>query len=272
MGGSGLEANQNKVKVFGPDLVAHEAGRPIATRRPWPILLSRFPPAGRPGASCCWRLRAQVTLIVQDGVARVLDTRCGNFYALDLVGTRMLLTSLETSPEAMIRALSRVFQVPEKQVREDWTALVDGLHQAGLTEVHRLQTELGLGPGGFKIWVSLTLARLSFLLFGWERTVRLWRWRSPARLSLAAANVQAVVAAVDVGVRRMASRHLLNPQCKERALVCWSVLRRMGLPMRLVMGIMLYPFAAHAWAECQGQIVGDERARCEQFVPVATYE
>ena len=32
------------------------------------------------------------------------------------------------------------------------------------------------------------------------------------------------------------------------------------------------PFTAHAWAECQGRIVGDDRARCEQFVPVAIYE
>ena len=45
-----------------------------------------------------------------------------------------------------------------------------------------------------------------------------------------------------------------------------------GLPARLVMGVALYPFEAHAWTECGDRIVGDDRARCAQFAPVSVYE
>jgi Transglutaminase-like superfamily len=266
-----LEESRSKVFVVGPDLVAQEARRRTKAQA-WPILLNPPLRAGHSSTGWTWRFRPQVTLIVQDDAARILDTHCGNFYALDPIGTRMLFATLEAGSEAMARTLARDYQVPEEQVGKDWAVLVEGLHQAGLTESVRLQPGTRRPPGGFRIWVWLTLAWLSFSLLGWERTLRVWRRRSPSPVVGAPAQCQAIVAEVDRLVRRLASRHPLNPQCKERALVSWHVLRRMGLPARLLMGVMLYPFTAHAWAECQGQIVGDDRGRCEHFVPVAVYE
>ncbi len=264
MGNAILEESRRTIVVLGPDLERRGPERGTGRSRPWPVLLDR-------SAAAAWRFHAQVTLVVQDEAARALDTRRGKFHALDPVGTRMLLAALEGGTEAMIRTIARDYQTPEAQVRADWAALVNQFHRAGLLETVR-RVARPASAGRFAIWVRLALARLSFALLGWERAVSLWgRGARPDR-AVAPADWEPAVAAISERVRRSASRHPLNPQCKERALVCWHLLRRAGLPARLVMGVMLYPFTAHAWAECQGRIVGDEGARCEQFVPVAVYE
>jgi hypothetical protein len=205
-------------------------------------------------------------------MARVLDTHSGKFYALDVIGTRMLFTALEAGAGAMVRALASAYQVPEPQIWQDWLALVAGFDKARLTERVRLGPHRPAAPGVAGVWVELTLACLSFWLLGWERTLRIWRWCSHGDGTEAPDDWPALVAQVDGQVRRIASRHPLNPQCKERALVSWRLLKRRGVPVRLFMGVMLYPFAAHAWAECCGRVVGDDRARCDQFEPVTAYD
>jgi hypothetical protein len=273
-----LEESRSKVVVVGPEQFSPEPGWRRSRSPSWPVLLDRALPSGVEGQEpaapqgSLRRFRPQVTLIVQDEAARVLDTRSGRFYALDAIGTRMLFTALEMGAETMVRALAPAYQVPESQVFKDWRALVAGLHKAGLTEAVRLSPHPPPAPGGLGIWVQLTLACLSFWLLGWERTLSIWRRRSHRHAVRMPDDWPAMVAQVDGPLRRIASRHPLNPQCKERALVSWHLLKRRGLPARLFMGVMLYPFAAHAWTECHGQVVGDDQARCEQFVPVAIYE
>lgn len=261
-----LEQSRDYVVVIGSDLRPRD--RHAAANPPWPVLLDRqSAPKHR-----TWRFRPQVTLIVQDDSVRALDTHGGNFYALEQIGSRMLLATLQRGSEAMVRDLARIYQVPESGLRDDWIALVEQLHRAGLTEKVRLKSRPLALPGRFRIWLRLTLAWLCFVLFGWEKTVRIWSRRSRRIESQTPDECEAAISQVDELVQRIASRHPLNPQCKERALVAWHVLTGMGLPARLIMGVMLYPFTAHAWTECHGRVVGDDRARCEQFVPVATHD
>lgn len=275
-----LDESRGAVVVLGPDLQRPESLRRIGTPPGWRLLLD--PPAGTgcgAGESSAarlpfrtWRLRPRVTLIVQDEMARLLDVQGGNIYALDLPGTRMLLAALEGGSEAMVRAVAEDYQAPEGQVRDDWVALLEEFHKAGLAEPLRLRPP-GRGlPGLMSVWLGLTLAWTCFWLLGWERTLRLCRGFGPANIPPAPDDHDKVIAAVDGLVRRTASWHPLNPQCKERALVSWFLLRQMGLPARLLVGVALYPFEAHAWAECAGRVVGDDRARCEQFARVAAYE
>jgi hypothetical protein len=73
-------------------------------------------------------------------------------------------------------------------------------------------------------------------------------------------------------VRECASRHPAGIECQERAIVCWRLLRELGLPARLIVGIDLYPFLGHCWCECEAQVVSDDAQRCYRFVPVIVYE
>ncbi len=45
--------------------------------------------------------------------------------------------------------------------------------------------------------------------------------------------------------------------CLQRSAATTRLLRRFGIPARLVIGTQLMPFKAHAWVEVDGQIVND---------------
>jgi len=277
MSGDVLEESRSEVIVLGADLSRGEPIRGAKRANTWPPLLDRTaPPDGQTpfSGSKRWlkcQFRPEVTLIVQDGAARILDTRNGFFFALEPIGTRMLLNALERGSESMIREVARDHQVSEDVVRHDWEALVREFEETSLAVSTRKRQQCQNRPGVITIWIQLTLAWFSFHLLGWETTVRLWRRLSGSRSVLPFADQAAAAGEVDELVQRIASRHPLNPQCKERALVCWFALRGMGLHARLVMGVMLYPFTAHAWSECGGRVVSDDPERCKQFVPVAIY-
>jgi hypothetical protein len=121
--------------------------------------------------------------------------------------------------------------------------------------------------------VLLTLAWLCFRLLGWSATIALWGRLARSGFRPRCHRDRArVLAGVDRALRAAASRHPLNTECKERALVGWWLLaRRCGLASDLVVGTQPYPFLAHAWIECGEQTLSDDRDRCESFVPVARY-
>ena len=56
-----------------------------------------------------------------------------------------------------------------------------------------------------------------------------------------------------------------------RALCSWSLARAAGLHAALVVGIDLFPIAAHCWCEVGTQTLGDEREHCNSFTPVARW-
>jgi hypothetical protein len=275
-----LEDSRSNVVVLGPDLQRSEPLQPCGTLRHWPLLVDQPAPGdfqttcargpGKGFRTC--RLRPRVTLIMQDEMARLLDMRGGKSFVLDPIGTRMLIVAMERGSEAMLQAVAGEYEVAETQVREDWRNLLGDLKNAGLTEAVWLGPTNREPPNGLAVWLRLALARLSFWLLGWERTVRAWRCRDCSRLRPDSREGERLITTVDDLVRGLAGSHLLNPQCKERALTSWTLLRQMGLPARLVMGVALYPFEAHAWTECGDRIVGDDRARCAQFAPVSVYE
>ena len=56
-------------------------------------------------------------------------------------------------------------------------------------------------------------------------------------------------------------------------MVAWRLSKnRWGLPAELVIGVLAFPFQAHAWVECGPLTVTDERSRCEMFTPAARYQ
>ena len=262
-----LEESRGAFVVLGPGMERSRALVADVALRDWPWLLDECA-----GASRTCRFLRSVRLVVQDEVARVIDLGRGGVYALDPAGTRMLVAALETGSRAMCRRTAWETGAPEDQVHTDWVALLGAFRRAGLVEEVRLRPRRHTPPSPLGVWFRLTLALASFRLLGWETTLRLWRAQAPVRGPLAPDDREPVISAIDALVRRSAARHPLNPQCKERALVSWALLRQCGLPARLVMGVALYPFEAHAWAECHGQVVGDDPGRHAQFVPVAVHE
>jgi len=120
----------------------------------------------------------------------------------------------------------------------------------------------------------MTVCWLSLRLLGFSRTVALLRRCHGDRPAPTEGRAAAeVLATVDSAARDAAAGHILNPECKERALVAWHILRgRYGLPARLIIGIKTYPFQAHAWVESGGRCLTDDERLCRLFTPIACYD
>ncbi len=238
-----------------------------------------------PAASDRLCLNDGVFLVAEDGVARLLDFERGRFYALDPTGSALLALGLRHGVEHAALRIAEHCRAPLASVRADLATLLADLAKrrlvAGARGERRLPRWLGalarpLGraggmPSRAAITSHLVRAWISLRLFGWLRTLELWRHHhrpSPVGVPPAAAEL----AALDRHLRRVAAGLLLPMSCKERALAMHQILRaRFGLNACLVVGIQRHPFAAHAWVECEGQVLTDDAARCATFTAVARY-
>jgi hypothetical protein len=214
-----------------------------------------------------YRLGRDVTLVVEDDVARLVDLDRGRFYALDPGGTWLLTSALEAGPGEAVRCVALEAGVDEAKVHRDWESLLGRLRTAGLV----VEASPPRMPGRLRIGLLLTLAWISLRVRGWAQTVRRWGagrgepidWHEDLR---------PLVCRLDQAIRSAAASHPLNAQCKERAVVAWHLLRNCwGLPAELVVGILAFPFQAHAWVECGPVLVTDEPDRCAMFTPAARY-
>lgn len=71
---------------------------------------------------------------------------------------------------------------------------------------------------------------------------------------------------------RTASRyyHRQRLDCLPRSLAIYVLLRRQGVPAMLRIGVKRFPFAAHAWVECLGEVLDDslDDWQHERYVPI----
>ena len=79
--------------------------------------------------------------------------------------------------------------------------------------------------------------------------------------------VERTLEAVQTATRYYWRRRL---DCLPRAMATYLLLRWQGLPATLCIGVKRYPFAAHAWVECFGEVLGESRTSwChEAYVPI----
>lgn len=88
-------------------------------------------------------------------------------------------------------------------------------------------------------------------------------------------------------VRRRRTRHLESPlatcrlasaavdracvlyfkpvQCLQRSAATVCLLRQLGAPARLVVGVRHLPFQAHAWVEVEGRVINDKQSVVETY-------
>jgi len=231
-----------------------------------------------------------ILVTVEDGSARLLDM-AGGFHAVPAVGARMLQETLTSGAAAAATRIAEDYQVDRQQVQNDLAGFLRDLENQRLLCSQRSRpprSSSGLarlllrpalrGAHGLprspetKARILLALARLSFALFGWTRTVAVWQEahaRFPARQ--AGEREAGTIPALDKAVRAAVASHPVSVACKELALCSWSLARAAGLHAALVVGMDLYPIAGHCWCEVATQPLGDDRERCDRFTPVARW-
>ena len=109
-------------------------------------------------------------------------------------------------------------------------------------------------------------------VFGFPRTFQLMdKWcRRGGVVGAPAAQRRTVRLAVEAV--RTANRYYCRrgPDCLPRALAIFVLLRRRGVPATLRIGVKRYPFGAHAWVECRGEVLDDSTDdwQHEPYVPI----
>jgi Transglutaminase-like superfamily/Coenzyme PQQ synthesis protein D (PqqD) len=228
----------------------------------------------RTGSGGRYRLGRDVYAILHDGQARLMDFHRGRFFTLDAVAAEMLTLALERAPGELVSDLASKYGVDPHEVNGDWVRLANELRRDGLLVPVESRPCPVAAPGKVRLFVLLAMAWLSFRLFGWAGTIRIWRRAARAECrNQPDAHSRPVVESIGRAVRNAAAGHLLNTECKERSLVAWYLLRhQFGLPTEIVAGAIPYPFQAHAWVECGPWTITDERANCDAYVPVARFQ
>jgi hypothetical protein len=246
-----------------------------------------------------YRLPPNVVLWDSPPGARLLDFQTGRFFLLDETGAEMLSLTLEKGVEQTQEDLLALYDVPPERLRADHQAFLETLTRRRLLQnaespsaavpfilppwLQKLLKALaalgrrlfnpGADPNNLTINALLILAWLSFRLFGWSGTLALWSQWSGSPTPAPELLTTEVMATLDERTCASAARNWLFPLvCKERALTIYQLARVFyGLPVRLILGVALYPFQAHAWVECGEDIFGDDPEHCQYFTPVFRY-
>ena len=226
-------------------------------------------------------------LAAPDGSARLLDLN-GSFYAIDQVAAIFLRITIQDGCAAAIQEVSSRFGAPQDRVREDLRIFLQKLrkerlirplkpsvasrngNQWGSAVLGRILAAIRHIPWDYpRIICLFVLARVSFWILGWARTVSAWN----AVLGIAheCTDDGNQIQQISETVRRIGSRHWIPMECKERAICCWTLLKWSGIPATLIVGIALYPFGGHCWCTCGDEIVGDDPDRCSKFTAVVSY-
>jgi len=229
-------------------------------------------------------------LEIQDDTARLLDLD-GEFYALSATGRALLRASLLQDLATAVRSVAMAYNVDAHRVQQDLHPFLATLeHKRLIYPAHALPTAgkrearwpavmlrallhrvtASTATGTVRAGSVLTLAYVTTRLMGLARTITIWQ-RAVPLLAMAAADRASVARDIDEVVRTVAAQHLLPLTCKERALCCWALLRALGLPAHLVIGIALFPLASHCWCELDALILTDEEDKCRGFTPVWRY-
>jgi hypothetical protein len=247
-------------------------------------------PSDPPALGYC-RLSPDVVLIpLEDGTAGLLDLD-GSFFGLSELAAAMLIGTLDKNAPDTVERIAAEYNADVARVRADLSELLRTLRAKGLIRVSgdrssaRLRTVIAIAVSSpvlktlglvrnpwLKAPALLAVARLSFALAGWARTVDAWqKCLRRSHVAAVGSERERLIDMIDSATRSSASG-LPSIACKERALCCWFMLHSAGIPARLVMGVQFVPFSGHCWCEVDDRILTDSPERCKAYTPVVHYD
>ncbi len=129
------------------------------------------------------------------------------------------------------------------------------LHEAESTlPPVRAQGRLEAGLWTLIAWLTLVLTDVLLKVAGFPRFHRMLRAFPTVRWVVATPRTQAQVCGA---VRRATAYYLKHARCLQRSATVTLLLRLLGTPAEMVIGIQKVPFQAHAWVELDGMVVND---------------
>jgi hypothetical protein len=233
-----------------------------------------------------------ILLQVKDGTARILDFD-GEYHVISDTAALIISETLKFGSEKVVDKLAQKYSIELSQAEEDVKFFLKELtdkkiiyhleksqneHINGKTNLsvvlEKLLKSIGHSsiPLEIKALAILNLAYFSVRFFGWIKTVNIWQNSLSSKITISDEEKDKFIDAVDQAICNVTTYHLLNIECKERALCGWWLLCFAGIPAKLTVGIDLFPLASHCWCEVGKNVVGDDQERSEWFTPVFSWE
>ncbi len=236
-------------------------------------------------------------LLVDDGTSRLLNLN-GLFLALDRESTREIrLVLLGKGPvaDSSIGEDAEPTQDVAQRRSESVNQPIPWMKE--LLEKGMVVRRGGARRGvrSFPEWLGLprwlrslrigSLRRPSALGFwGWARLGLMIRWAGLGRTiraaieaaasegeSFAANRSLADLLSERDGLIRHAARSGWPVTCKEKAIAAFLNARANGFRPQMVLGVDLFPFRAHLWCECDGEVLSDPPEECHEFAVAAVW-
>ena len=121
------------------------------------------------------------------------------------------------------------------------------------------------------LWIFVWMD-VGFRVLGFARVYRLVQWWGARSARVASQATQRRLVRRTLEAVRTATRYYYRRRldCLPRSLTLYLLLRRRGVPATLHIGVKRYPFGAHAWVECLGEVLDDatDDWRHEPYVPI----
>jgi transglutaminase-like putative cysteine protease len=197
----------------------------------------------------------------------LLDLRRERYYSLNEVGTRVwALLGDGVDVPTIIARLGEEFDAPIEQIADDVDLLLRRLADDWRVIVPVVQPLPPTEPSGVACALTLLLVTLGLRVVGLRRSLAAAEWLSRRVRSTTEPSPDFLANVV----RKVATAAAFFPGralCLEQALTLCVCLRRSGVAARLRIGAQPYPFAAHAWVEYRGELVGASHDHVSQFVP-----
>lgn len=111
-------------------------------------------------------------------------------------------------------------------------------------------------PSVWRCATAIFVVKLLLRARGLADATRLIRQRAE-RTPLVSGHDAPPIQAIAHAVAMAAALYPGRAMCLEQSLTLYYFVRRAGIPARLRVGVQSYPFAAHAWVECDGEPINE---------------
>jgi hypothetical protein len=197
----------------------------------------------------------------------LLDLRRERYYSLDDVGTRVwALLGDGADVPVIVARLAEEFDAPADRIAADVDAFLRRLADEMKVIVPIVEPLPPTEPSGFTCALTLVSVTAALRVIGLQRSLAMVEWLG-RHARAAAAPPPALFANVAGKVAMAAAFFPGRALCLEQSMALYLCLRRRGIPVDLRIGAQPYPFAAHAWVEYRGTLVGTSDDQVKLFVP-----
>jgi hypothetical protein len=134
-----------------------------------------------------------------------------------------------------------------------------------IARAEELAAEPALGvPSLLRCGLTIFLMKALLRIRGFGPTIE-WVRAQVVRVPIATRVDDKMVSASERMVALACALYPGRAQCLERSLVLYYLLRRQGVDVRLVNGVKVDPFGAHAWVQYRGEPINDVREHVELY-------